>query len=94
MYFECPNASKRQLMQTDGSRSWTGARGILHVQLYAPFDVTEAARCNTDPWRQSVMEIAKVTCRSIKAISQQKHDAMRKLCSDSQLFEYMRTHEL
>ena len=42
----------------------------------------------------TVTEIAKVTCRSIKTISQQKHDAMRKLCidSDSQLFEYMRTH--
>jgi two-component system capsular synthesis response regulator RcsB len=44
----------------------------------------------------TVTEIAKVTCRSIKTISQQKHDAMRKLCidSDSQLFEYMRTHGL
>ncbi|XRD86218.1 response regulator transcription factor [Dyella acidisoli] len=42
----------------------------------------------------TVTEIARVTSRSIKTISQQKHDAMRKLCidSDSQLFEYMRTH--
>jgi two-component system capsular synthesis response regulator RcsB len=42
----------------------------------------------------TVTEIAKATSRSIKTISQQKHDAMRKLCidSDSQLFEYMRTH--
>jgi two-component system capsular synthesis response regulator RcsB len=41
----------------------------------------------------TVTEIAKATSRSIKTISQQKHDAMRKLCidSDSQLFEYMRT---
>jgi two-component system capsular synthesis response regulator RcsB len=42
----------------------------------------------------TVTEISKATHRSIKTISQQKHDAMRKLCidSDSQLFEYMRTH--
>lgn len=44
----------------------------------------------------TVTEIAKATSRSIKTISQQKHDAMRKLCidRDSQLFEYMRTHGL
>jgi len=44
----------------------------------------------------TVTEIAKATSRSIKTISQQKRDAMRKLCieSDSQLFEYMRTHGL
>jgi two-component system capsular synthesis response regulator RcsB len=44
----------------------------------------------------TVTEIAKATCRSIKTISQQKHDAMRKLCidSDNQLFEYIRIHGL
>ena len=44
----------------------------------------------------TVTEIAKATSRSVKTISQQKRDAMRKLCidSDSQLFEYMRTRGL
>jgi len=44
----------------------------------------------------TVTEIAKATCRSVKTISQQKRDAMRKLCmdSDSQLFEYLRTRGL
>ena len=44
----------------------------------------------------TVTDIAKATSRSIKTISQQKRDAMRKLSidSDSQLFEYMRTRGL
>lgn len=44
----------------------------------------------------TVSEIARITNRSVKTISQQKHDAMRKLCisSDSQLFEYVRGHGL
>jgi two-component system, NarL family, captular synthesis response regulator RcsB len=44
----------------------------------------------------TVSEIARVTNRSVKTISQQKHDAMRKLHinSDSQLFEYVRGHGL
>ena len=44
----------------------------------------------------TVTEIARATSRSVKTISQQKRDAMRKLCidSDSQLFEYMRTRGL
>lgn len=44
----------------------------------------------------TVSEIARATNRSVKTISQQKHDAMRKLCisNDSQLFEYVRGHGL
>lgn len=44
----------------------------------------------------TVTEIARMTNRSIKTVSQQKHDAMRKLgiTTDNELFEYMRSHGL
>jgi two-component system, NarL family, captular synthesis response regulator RcsB len=52
----------------------------------------EVVRLLAKGW--TVTEIARNTLRSIKTVSQQKHEAMRKLgiTADNQLFEYMRAH--
>jgi|ERR1700754_764169 two-component system capsular synthesis response regulator RcsB len=86
-------ATRRRLKQFSTS---AGSDALASVTEGDPLSVREAEVLRLLAQGQTVTEIAHMSGRSVKTISQQKRYAMRKLGlqSDSQLYQYARSHQL